>query len=65
MTSIFWTGLLAVWTGLFQANPSPIPTDTVELSDTALGTVRAAAPGRIHTEEAVKGAPRAVIVELK
>jgi hypothetical protein len=44
---------------------SVTPEGMVELSDTALGTVRAAAPGRIHTEEAVKGSPRAVIVELK
>jgi hypothetical protein len=44
---------------------SVTPEGIVELSDTALGTVRAAAPGRIHTEEAVKGSPRAVIVELK
>ena len=44
---------------------SVTPEGMVELSDTTLGTVRAAAPGRIHTEEAVKGSPRAVIVELK
>jgi len=44
---------------------SVTPEGMVELTDTALGTVRAAAPGRIHTEEAVKGSPRAVIVELK
>jgi quercetin dioxygenase-like cupin family protein len=44
---------------------SVTPEGMVETNDVALGTVRAAAPGQIHTEEAVKGSPRAVIIELK
>ncbi len=44
---------------------SVTPEGMEEINDVALGTVRAAAPGRIHTEEAVKGSPRAVMIELK
>jgi hypothetical protein len=44
---------------------SVTPEGMVETNDVALGTVRVEAPGRIHTEEAVKGSPRAIIIELK
>lgn len=63
MTNVVWTGLLAVSAGLFQTNLSPIPTD--KATKVVEGTVRAAAPGRIHTEEIIKGSPRAVIIELR
>jgi quercetin dioxygenase-like cupin family protein len=44
---------------------SVTPNGMVETYDVAVGTVRVANPGRIHTEEAVKGSPRAIAIELK